>query len=166
MGRIENAVRNILFGTLGNFASIILGFVSRTFLINILGVNYLGINGLYTNVLSVLSLAELGIGTAISYSLYKPVADKDIEKIKILMQLYKQVYRIIAIIILVLGLLIIPFLKYIIKNPGDITHNQLYIFYLIFLFNTVSTYFVSYKYSLSNAEQKIIFKLIYKLLHH
>ncbi|SEW39779.1 glycoside hydrolase family 88 protein [[Clostridium] fimetarium] len=154
MGRIENAVRNILFGTLGNFASIILGFVSRTFLIHILGVNYLGINGLYTNVLSVLSLAELGIGTAISYSLYKPVVDKDLEKIKILMQLYKQVYRIIAIIITALGLLIIPFLKYIIKNPGDITLDQLNIFYLIFLFNTVSTYFVSYKYSLTNAEQK------------
>ena len=153
-GRIENAVRNILFGTVGNLASIILGFVSRTFLINILGVNYLGINGLYTNVLSVLSLAELGIGTAISYSLYKPVVDKDLEKIKILMQLYKQVYRIIAVIITVLGLSIMPFLKYIIKSPGEITLEQLYIFYLIFLFNTVSTYFVSYKYSLANAEQK------------
>jgi len=154
MGRVENAVRNILFGTLGNFFSIILGFITRTIFIKTIGITYLGINGLYINIVSVLSLTELGIATAFCYTLYKPVIEKDYEKINILMSFYKKIYRLIAFIITVLGLLVTPFLKYIINNPNDITLNQLYIFYFIFLFNTVSTYFVSYKYSLANAEQK------------
>ena len=154
MGRIENAKRNILFGTLGNFVSIILGFITRTILIKTIGVNYLGINGLYTSILSTLSLTELGLTGAFCYTLYKPVIDKNYEKIKRLMNFYKKIFRIIALIITVMGLLLIPFLKYITKNPEGITSQQLYIFYLIFLFNTVSTYFVSYKYSLANAEQK------------
>lgn len=154
MGRIENAQRNIFFGILGNIISFVLGFISRTVFIQHLSITYLGVNGLYTNLLSVLSLAELGIGTAMNYSLYKPVVEKDYEKIKALMQLYKKVYRVIAVIISIAGLILLPFLKYIIKYPGSITHRELYLYYLIFLFNTVTSYFVSYKYSLVNAEQK------------
>ncbi len=154
MGRIENAERNIFFGIIGNIVSFILGFISRTVFIHNLSVTYLGVNGLYTNILSVLSLAELGIGTAMNYSLYKPVAENNYETIKTLMQLYKKIYRIIAIIITVAGLILLPFLKFIIKDPGNISQNELFLYYLIFLFNTVSTYFVSYKYSLVNAEQK------------
>jgi len=148
MGRIENAERNIFFGIIGNIVSFILGFISRTVFIHNLSVTYLGVNGLYTNILSVLSLAELGIGTAMNYSLYKPVAENNYETIKTLMQLYKKIYRIIAIIITVAGLILLPFLKFIIKDPGNISQNELFLYYLIFLFNTVSTYFVSYKYSL------------------
>lgn len=154
MGRIENASRNIFFGYLGNSVTILLGFISRTIFIYTLGVTYLGVNALYTNVLSVLSLAELGIGTAMNYSLYKPVAERDYEKIKALMRLYKRAYRVIALIVAIIGLLLVPFLKYIIKDPGNIGIIDLMIYFLLFLFNTVSTYFVSYKYSLVNAEQK------------
>jgi len=154
MGRVDNAVRNVFFGIVGNILTLLLGFILRTVFIHALGVTYLGVNGLYTNVLSVLSLAELGIGTAMNYSLYKPAADNDYEKIKSLMQLYKHLYRVIAIIVAILGLILLPFLTHFIKDPGTISINKLYLFYLIFLFNTVSTYFVSYKTSLVNAHQK------------
>jgi O-antigen/teichoic acid export membrane protein len=154
MGRVDNAARNIKYGYVGKIVQLLLGFISRTVFIYTLGVTFLGVNGLYTNVLGVLSLAELGIGTAMNYSLYKPVATGDLEKIKSLMNLYKRAYRVIALVVSVMGLLLVPFLKYIIKDPGNITIDELTIFYLIFLFNTVSTYFVAYKYSLVNAEQK------------
>ena len=114
----------------------------------------LGINGLYTGVLTMLSLAELGIGTALNFSLYAPVARKDYEKIKSYMLFYKNAYRAIAAVVACIGLVLVPFLKYFIKNPGNYGMKELTVYYLIFLFNTVSTYFVSYKYSLVNAEQK------------
>jgi len=154
MNRVDNATRNIKYGYIAKFTQLILGFISRTVFIYTLGVTFLGVNGLYTNVLGVLSLAELGIGTAMNYSLYKPVANGNLEKIKSLMNLYKRAYRVIALVVSVMGLLLVPFLKYIIKDPGNISLDDLTIYYLIFLFNTVSTYFVAYKYSLVNAEQK------------
>lgn len=154
MNRIDNATRNIKYGYIAKFTQLILGFVSRTVFIYTLGVTFLGVNGLYTNVLGVLSLAELGFGAAMNYSLYKPVATGDLEKIKSLMNLYKRAYRVIALVVSVMGLLLVPFLKYIIKDPGNISLDDLTIYYLIFLFNTVSTYFIAYKYSLVNAEQK------------
>lgn len=154
MSRVKNITRNIKYGYLGIIAQVILGFISRTIFIWTLGNTYLGINGLYTNILGVLSLAELGIGTAMNYSLYEPVAKGNIEKIKSLMNLYKIAYRMIAGVVLIIGLLLAPFLKFIIRDPGNISIKELTIFYLIFLFNTVTTYFVAYKYSLTNAEQK------------
>ena len=119
-----------------------------------LGDTLLGVNDYYTSILTVLSLAELGIGTAFNYSLYAPVARNDYEKIKSYMLLYKKAYRTIACIIAVIGIAIAPFLKYLIKNPGSNSWRDLTIYYFIFLFNTVSTYFVAYKYSLVNAQQK------------
>lgn len=154
MGRVEHAAKNIAFGYVGNIASMILGFILRSVFIMKLNETLLGVNGLYTSVLSMLSLAELGIGTALNYSLYGPVARKDTEKIKSYMQLYKKAYYSIAVVVAVIGICISPFLRYIIKNPGTYTVRELTIYYYIFLFNTVSTYFVSYKYSLVNAEQK------------
>ena len=154
MGRIQHAVKNIAFGYIGNITSTVLGFVLRTVFIMKLDATLLGINGLYTGVLTMLSLAELGIGTALNFSLYAPVARKDYEKIKSYMLFYKRAYRTIAAIVAVIGLALVPFLKYFIKNPGSYGIKELTVYYLIFLFNTVSTYFVSYKYSLVNAEQK------------
>ena len=147
-------MKNIVFGYIGNLSSTVLGFILRTVFIMKLDETLLGVNGLYTGVLSMLSMAELGIGTALNFSLYAPVAQKNYEKIKSYMQFYKKAYRIIGLIVAVLGIILIPFLKYFIKNPGDYGIQELTIYYLIFLFNTVSTYFVSYKYSLVNAEQK------------
>ncbi len=154
MGRIQHAAKNIAFGYIGNITSTVLGFVLRTVFIMKLDATLLGINGLYTGVLTMLSLAELGIGTALNYSLYAPVARKDYEKIKSYMLFYKKAYRVIAGIVACIGIILIPFLKYFIKNPGEYGMKELTVYYLIFLFNTVSTYFVAYKYSLVNAEQK------------
>ena len=154
MGRVQYAVKNIAFGYIGNLTSTVLGFVLRTVFIMRLDEHLLGVNGLYTGILTMLSLAELGIGTALNFSLYAPVANKEYEKIKSYMQYYKKAYRAIAILITAMGILLIPFLKYFIKNPGSYGMGELTVYYLIFLFNTVSTYFVSYKYSIVNAEQK------------
>ena len=154
MSRIQNAAKNIAFGYIGNISSTVLGFVLRTVFIMKLDATLLGINALYTGVLTILSLAELGIGTALNFSLYAPVARKDYEKIKSYMLFYKKTYRVIAGIVAIIGLILVPFLKYFIKNPGSYGNTELTVYYLIFLFNTVSTYFVSYKYSLVNAEQK------------
>ena len=154
MGRVKRAAKNIAVGYISNMATAILGFVLRTVFIMRLSDTLLGVNSLYSNILSMLSLAELGIGTAMNYSLYGPMARGEIEKIKSYMQLYKKAYRIIAAVIACVGLVIVPFLPDIVKGADYLTRTQLTVYYLIFLFNTVSTYFVSYKYSLCLAEQK------------
>lgn len=154
MGRIQQARKNIIFGFASNFVIILMNFLQRDIFIRMLGRTLLGVNGIYTDVLSVLSLTEMGIGTALNYSLYKPVAQGDREKIKSYMQFYKRAYLTIAGVITVLGIAISPFLKYILKNPGSLSIQELTLYYYIFLFNTVISYFVTYKYSLVNAEQK------------
>ncbi len=154
MGRIQKARKNIIFGYISNLVILLVNFIQRTVFIYVLGRTFSGVNETYTNVLSVLSLAELGIGTALNYSLYKPVAEHDIEKIKSYMRFYKKAYLTIAGVIAAVGIAISPFLKFILKNPGSLTVKELTLYYYLFLFNTVISYFVAYKYSLSNAEQK------------
>lgn len=156
MGRVQKAAKNIFFGYISNFMILILGFWQRDVFIRVLGETLLGVNTLYADILSVLSLAELGVGTALNYSLYKPVANRDREKIKSYMRLYKKAYLTIACVIGVIGIAVTPFLPLLIKegNRDGLAVRELVIYYLIFLFNTVSTYFVAYKYSLANAEQK------------
>ncbi len=154
MGRVRQAEKNIFFGYMSNFIIMIMGFLQRTVFIAVLDGTLLGVNTLYTDILSVLSLAELGIGSALNYSLYKPVAENDQEKIKSYMRLYKKAYLAIAGVIGAVGLALIPFLPYLIKDSKGVTGRELIIYYLIFLFNTVSTYFVAYKYSLANAQQR------------
>lgn len=154
MGRIQYAAKNIIFGWVGNIVTLLLGALLRQVFIRRLGDTLLGVNDYYTSILTVLSLAELGIGTAFNYSLYGPAARNDREKIKAYMKLYQKAYRVIACVIAAAGLAIAPFLQYLIKDPGGSSWQDLTVYYLIFLFNTVSTYFVSYKYSLANAQQK------------
>lgn len=154
MGRIQKAGKNIIFGYISNLVILLVNFIQRTVFIYVLGKTLSGVNGVYTDVLSVLSLTELGIGTALNYSLYKPVAERNIEKIKSYMRFYKKAYLTIAGVIAVLGVAISPFLKFILKNPGNLTVGELTLYYYLFLFNTVISYFVTYKYSLVNAEQK------------
>ncbi len=154
MGRIQKAGKNIIFGYVSNLVILLVNFIQRTVFIYVLGRTLSGVNGVYTDVLSVLSLTELGIGTALNYSLYKPVAERDIEKIKSYMRFYKKAYLTIAGVIAILGIAISPFLKFILKNPGNLSLKELTLYYYLFLFNTVISYFVTYKYSLVNAEQK------------
>ncbi|MBQ3599719.1 MAG: polysaccharide biosynthesis protein [Lachnospiraceae bacterium] len=154
-GRIEKMQKNIAWGTFSRIVVMIYSFVSRTFFIEYLGVANQGINGLFSNILTVLSFAELGIGTAMNFSLYKLVAEKNIPKIKAYMGFYKKAYRIIAAVVGGIGLCIMPFIP-LMLTPQEINGagGNIYIIYGLYLFNTVSSYFVSYKYSLSNAEQK------------
>lgn len=154
MGRVRQAGKNIFFGYISNIIIMVMGVLQRTVFIMVLDRTLLGVNSLYTDILSVLSLAELGIGSALNYSLYKPVAGNDQEKIKSYMQLYKRAYLAIAGVITAVGIALIPFLPYLIKDSQGITGRELILYYLIFLFNTVSTYFVAYKYSLANAQQR------------
>lgn len=150
--RLQMSARNAAWNYISMFISFVLSFASRTVFVYTLGESYLGISGLFGNVLGVLSFAELGIGTAFGFSLYKPVATHDIEKIKSYMHYYKWAYRAIAAVVAVVGILILPLLPYIIHDPGEI--GNIYIYYLVYLFNTVTSYFVSYRFSLVNAEQK------------
>ncbi len=156
MGRVRQAEKNIFFGYISNFIILAMGLLQRDMFIRTLGKTLLGVNSLYTDILSMLSLAELGIGSALNYSLYKPVANGDQEKIKSYMRLYQKAYTVIAGVIAVIGLALAPFLPYLIKESerGAISGRELTVYYLIFLFNTVSTYFVAYKYSLANAQQR------------
>ncbi len=155
MGRVRQAGKNIFFGYISNFIILAMGLLQRDVFIRTLGRTLLGVNSLYTDILSMLSLAELGIGSALNYSLYKPVASGDLEKIKSYMRLYRKAYLAIAGVIGGIGLALAPFLPYLIKESerGEISVRELTVYYLIFLFNTVSTYFVAYKYSLANAQQ-------------
>ena len=150
--RLQMTARNAVWSYVSMIVSLVLSFVSRTIFIYTLGESYLGVSGLFSNILGVLSFAELGIGTAFGFSLYKPVANHDIDKIRSYMHYYKIAYRLIAIVVTIVGLGVLPLLQYIIKYPGNI--GNIYIYYLIYLFNTVSSYFVSYKFSLANAEQR------------
>ena len=151
--RTKNTIRNFSSGIIVQIINKLMVFVVRTIFIKILGAEYLGINGLFTNILTVLSFAELGFGTAIIYNMYKPVAEDDKEKIKSLMKLYKIVYNIVGIIVIVCGLFVIPFLKYIITDAPDIPENLVFI-YILFLINTASSYFIIYKKSIISAHQQ------------
>ena len=107
--RIKKSLTNIATGLIGQLVLTIVGFVTRTVFINQLGSTYLGVSGLFSNVLTILSFAELGIGQAIIFSLYKPIAENDEEKICSLMKLYSKVYRLLFLVVLFLGLLFLPF---------------------------------------------------------
>ncbi len=152
MSRLKYTAKNIFWGYVSQITSLVIKFVSRTVFIYTLGETYLGVNGLFTSLLGILSFTELGIGTAMNFSLYEPIAKDDKEKIKSLMRFYKQAYRCIAAIIMVLGMALIPFLSYLVKDPGNI--GNIYVYYVLYLIDTASSYLVTYKYSLPNAEQK------------
>lgn len=151
--RMKNFLRNTIVGIGAQLLSLALSFVSRTIFIKILSENYLGINGLFSNILSTLSFVELGFGTAIIYMMYKPVAENDIERIKILVNYYKKVYFKIGAVMFLLGIMVIPFMGYIIKDPPLIPEN-LNLLYLLFLINTCIGYFYSHKTAIINANQK------------
>lgn len=160
--RTKNSVRNMSFGAVSQIINTILSFVVRTVFINILGKEYLGVNGLFTNILTILSFAELGIGNAIIFSMYKPVANDDKEKVKSLMKLYQKSYNIIGIVVIVIGVLITPFLGFIITDAPDIKES-INVIYLLFLTNTSLSYFFTYKKSIIMANQKDYIINIYEI---
>ena len=150
--RTENSIKNGIVAMIMYTITILIGFVAQKIFINILGNEYLGINSLFTNVISMLSIAELGFGEAIIYNLYKPVAEDNIEEIKALIKFYKISYRIIALVVAIIGICIIPFIKNIV---GDVSiQDNLYLIYLLFLADTVASYLLTYKRSILYANQK------------
>ena len=151
--RTEYSILNILAGVGGYALSVILSLVNRMVFTRCFSQAYLGISGLFSNILSMLSLAELGISGAIIYALYKPIAIDDREKIAALVQLFGKAYYIIGTVIAAGGLALLPFLKLIIGNQPDI-HESIYLIYVIYLFNTASSYFFSYRSTLLVAAQK------------
>ena len=140
--RTEKASKNSFTGIIQKLVSLLLPFVVRTVLIKKLGIEYLGLNILFSSILQVLSLSELGFATAITFNLYKPIAENNHEKICALLNVIKKIYHIVGLVILVVGLAIMPFLPHLIEGsyPSDV---NLYLLYLIFLFNTVISYFLS-----------------------
>lgn len=168
--RIKNSVRNITNGVIGLILTYIFTFAVRTLFIKKLGVEYLGLNGLFTNVISILSVAELGVGLTITFSLYKPLAEKNEKKTKALMDIFGKVYVFISLVVLAIGILLLPFLPYLMKEQTNI--QNVYLIYLLFLLNSVLSYFFSYRYSIIGADQKgyiviksnIIFSFILSLL--
>lgn len=153
--RVERSKKNIIWTFIGKITNLIFPFITQTCLIYILGVQYVGLNGLFNSVLMILSLTELGIGGALVFSMYRPIAEGDDEKICALLAFYKKCYHIIGSIILVLGLALLPFIKYLISGdvPDDI---NIYILYSIYLLNTVLSYYLfAYKTSLLNACQMV-----------
>lgn len=150
--RLETAIKNIKYSAITYILTYILKFAVRFAFIKNLSIEILGINGLFGNILAMLSFAEMGIGPAIVYSLYKPLAEKDFKTVKSLMDLFKKAYCSIGCIIFVLGILILPWINIFIKNDAEIEHLKIY--YLIFLVNTSISYFYSYKASLLQADQK------------
>lgn len=152
--RIKNTSRNMFYGTALQILKLVIPFLMRTAMIYLLGVEYLGLNSLFTSVLSVLNLAELGVGAAMVYSMYKPIADDDTDKICALMLLYKKYYRIIGTVICIMGLFLLPFIPELISGevPEDI---NIYILYLLNLFATVFSYWLfAYKGSILQAHQR------------
>lgn len=151
--RSRNVGKNVVVGFAAQIVILLLSFIGRTIFVKYLGVDYLGINGLYSNVLSVLSLAELGIGNVMAFSLYKPIADKNKDTIAVLLHYFRKLYGYIAISITVIGLLTIPFLKYIIQS--ELNQQELIIFYIIFLLNSAISYNVAHKTACITAHQEL-----------
>lgn len=151
--RTTYSMMNMGVGFAGYFLNTIMGFVCRMVFVRCLPAEYLGINGLFGNILSMLSLAELGIGTAIVYALYKPLAENDEDKIASLMRFYGKAYRIIGLVVAGAGLALLPFLSFIIGDVPQIKEN-IYVIYAVYLFNTALTYFFSYRASLLVAAQR------------
>ena len=152
MSRTEQSVKNTMASFVIQVGTILLNFVSRTVLIKTMGEQYLGISGLFGNILSMLSLAELGIGTTITYWLYEPMAKNDEQRVSVLMGVYSKVYNALGVIVLVIGVSLAPFLDFFMKETPDIPHITL--IYILYVIHMAMTYFVVYKSTLINVAQK------------
>lgn len=150
--RSLNSAKNLISSLSITLIMTLLGFLTRKIFVDNVGVEYLGLNGLLQNILGVVTLIEGGFGTSVVYNLYKPLAEKNQEKIIALLQLYKKVYRYIALGIIIFSLCLFPFIDNFIKDAENLSYVS--IVYFIFVFNSVIQYFTAYKWSLINADQK------------
>lgn len=163
--RFSQSIKNMIIAFISQGLTLSLSFVARSIFILFLSVEYLGINGLFSNVLTLLSFAELGIGNVMVYSLYKPIKNRDYDKINALLELYKTSYRIIASVIFSIGILIMPFIEFLIKEKPNININ-IHLIYFLFLVDTIVSYFFTYKKSLLIANQKsYVINLTSNIIH-
>ena len=151
--RTENVIRNTKTGIILRFVRMIANFVLKTVFIRFLGSQYFGLSNLFSDILTLLSFAELGIGSAITYSMYEPVSNGDNYKIAALINFYRKAYRIVATIVFFAGISVIPFLDKVIKNVPDIKENITFIYFL-YIVNTASSYLLIYKSVIFEAKQK------------
>lgn len=152
--RIENAKRNIVFGAINRILSLIIPFVSRTVIIQHLGEEYLGLNSLFSSILQVLSITELGFSSAIAASMYKPIAEGDTIKVSALLNLYKRIYKFIGISIIVFAAGVIPFLPNLINGtPPDGVN--IYVLFVLYVLGTSFSYLLyAYDITLISTHQR------------
>ena len=157
--RTEYSVMNTTVAFAAQATAILMGFFTRVVFTRMLSEGYVGINGLFTDILNILSLSELGVGTAITYALYGPIARNDIKKQQILMRMFRTFYRITAGVVLIAGLCLIPFLDILMKDRPDVDH--LIIIYLLYLLNSFVSYLLIYKKILVDAHQMNYITVMY-----
>lgn len=158
--RTNNTVKNTIAALCEQGVYTLMCFICRTVFVYTLGKTYLGFSGLFGDILTLLSLAELGVGTAILYSMYKPMAQQDYRQVSALLNLYRRVYHTIGIIVTIVGLCLTPFLDFFISDIPDMS--EIPIIYILYLSNTAASYFFIYKKSILIADQKSrISSLIY-----
>lgn len=151
--RVVNSAVNIVYSFTVKLVSFFASFILRTVFIRTLGMEYAGVSGLFTDILTVLSFAELGISTAMTYALYKPIADNDISQINKLMNFYKLAYRFVAGCVMAGGLICVPLLPVIVTDVPNI-RESITLIYVLYLINTASSYLLVYKSTLLTASQK------------
>ncbi len=166
--RTKNSIRNTFFGIINRCTNLLIPFILRSIIIQKLGYEYLGLNSLFISIIHVLNLSELGVGSALIFRMYKPVAENNFDEISSLLFLYKKIYRIIGLFVLVLGLIILPLLPFLVDlNQLKNTGINVYVLFLIYLINTVISYlFFAYKKSILTAyQQNFLISLIDCVVH-
>lgn len=152
--RTKNITKNVFTVVTTQIFTLLFAFVNRTVFIYLLGKEYLGIDGLFTSILTIFSLAELGIGNALVFSMYAPIAKNDKKKVQQYLTLYKKAYNWILTVILIFGLSLLPFLKNIVKVDIDYLGINLYVVYILFLLNTLSSYILAYRQAILVVKQQ------------
>ena len=160
--RKQYVTLNILAGSVSQVISMILQLIGRTIFINSLGIEYLGINAMFYNILMVLSLADLGFGTAIVYSMYKPLAENDTDMVVALMTYYRKIYHRLAFIVAAIGIGMLPLLPFVVNLNTEIPYLPIY--YMLYVANIVISYLMSYKFTIITADQKSYLITVYSLI--
>ena len=160
--RTEYSARNTTVALLSRLTAIAMGYLLRVVFTHTLSESYVGVNGLFVDIIQVLSLSEMGVGTAITFALYRPIAEGDTDKQKALMLLFRKFYRAVAVIVAAAGCLLIPFLDVFIKDYGDV--DGLTLIYILYLVNTVCSYLLIYKKTLMDAHQLLYIGTFYQTM--
>lgn len=158
--RTEYSVRNTSIGMISSVAAMLIGYLLRVVFTHTMSESYVGLNGLFTDVVSILSFSELGIGSAIMYALYRPVAEGDVEKQKSLMRLLRNFYMLVVALVAVLGGALMPFMRLLIKDYSDV--GNVLLIYILYLINTACSYLLVYKKTLLDAQQKMYIGVFFR----